>query len=293
MTAAPAPAAARLSPAAIGAWLGVAPFFIFSTLFLVLPLRLLIVGAFQDGTGAFTLANFAQLATPSIASAYVFSIEISAVSALLGAIFGTLISAAVVLGGLPLWMRSTVATFSGVASNFAGVPLAFAFVETIGRVGLVTALLRNGLDVDIYRYGFNLLSFWGLTVTYLYFQIPLMVLIITPAIEGLRREWREAAESLGAGAFDYWRRIAVPVLAPSFIGATLLLFANSFGAVATAYALSTGFPIITLQLFAQIRGDVLHNENLGYAIAVGMIALTALSNLGYIWLRSRADRWVK
>ena len=293
MTAAPAPAATRLSPAAIGAWLGVAPFFIFSALFLVLPLRLLVVGAFQDSTGAFTLENFRELATPSIASAYVFSIEISAVSGLLGAIFGTLISAAVVLGGLPPFLRSAVATFSGVASNFAGVPLAFAFVETIGRVGMVTAMLRNGLDVDIYRHGFNLLSFWGLTVTYLYFQIPLMVLIITPAIEGLRREWREAAESLGAGAFDYWRRIAVPVLAPSFIGAALLLFANSFGAVATAYALSTGFPIITLQLFAQIRGDVLHNENLGYAIAVGMIVLTALSNVGYIWLRSRADRWVK
>jgi putative spermidine/putrescine transport system permease protein len=284
---------ARPRMGTLAALVGVAPFFIFSVLFLVLPLRLLVAGAFEDANGAFTLANFGELFSPTIASAYLFSIEISAASAILGAVFGTIISAAVILGGLPTWMRSSVATFSGVASNFAGVPLAFAFVETIGRIGLVTTLLRNGLGVDIYRMGFNLLSSWGLTVTYLYFQIPLMVLIITPAIEGLRQEWREAAESLGASALDYWLRIAVPILLPSFIGATLLLFANSFGAVATAYALSTGFPIITLQLFAQIRGDVLHNENLGYAIAVGMIVLTAVSNVGYIWLRSRADRWVK
>ena len=283
----------KVSVGAIAAYFGVAPFFLFSLLFLILPLRLLIVGAFEDVDGGFTFANFRQLFSSAIWSSYLFSIEISATSAILGAIFGTLISAAVVLGGLPKGLRSVVATFSGVASNFAGVPLAFAFVETIGRIGLVTVLLRNGLNIDLYRMGFNLLSFWGLTATYLYFQIPLMVLIITPAIEGLRTEWREAAESLGAGPLLYWRMIAGPILMPSFIGATLLLFANSFGAVATAYALSTGFPIITLQLFAQIRGDVLHNENLGYAIAVGMIALTALSNLAYIWLRSRADRWVR
>jgi putative spermidine/putrescine transport system permease protein len=282
-----------ISIGAIAAWLGIAPFFLFSLLFLILPLRLLIVGAFEDASGNFTLANIEQLFSSSIWTSYLFSIEISATSAILGAIFGTLISAAVVLGDMPKTLRSVVATFSGVASNFAGVPLAFAFVETIGRIGLVTVILRNGLNVDLYRMGFNLLSFWGLTATYLYFQIPLMILIITPAIEGLRTEWREAAESLGAGPFRYWSMIAGPILMPSFIGATLLLFANSFGAVATAYALSTGFPIITLQLFAQIRGDVLHNENLGYAIAVGMIALTALSNIAYIWLRSRADRWIR
>jgi putative spermidine/putrescine transport system permease protein len=283
----------KVSIGVVAAWFGVAPFFIFSLLFLVLPLRLLIVGAFEDAAGGVTLENFRALFTSAIWSSYLFSIELSATSAILGAVFGSLISAAVILGGLPRRLRSIVTTFSGVASNFAGVPLAFAFVETLGRVGLVTVLLRNGLNVDIYRMGFNLLSFWGLTATYLYFQIPLMVLIITPAIEGLRTEWREAAESLGASPFVYWRMIAGPILMPSLIGATLLLFANSFGAVATAYALSTGFPIITLQLFAQIRGDVLHNENLGYAIAVGMIVLTALSNVVYIWLRSRADRWIR
>jgi len=241
-----------------------------------------------------TLVNFAELFTPSIRAAYLISLEVSAASAVLGAIFGLLVAYAAVGGGLPIWLRSAVATFSGVASNFAGVPLAFAFLATLGRAGLVTALLRNELDVDIYRAGFNLLSFWGLTLTYLYFQIPLMVLIITPAVEGLRREWREAAESLGAGAFDYWRRVAFPVLWPSLVGATLLLFANAFGAVATAYALTgSSLNIVTILLYAQIRGDVLHNENLGYAIALGMIALTALSNIGYIWLRARADRWVK
>ena len=90
------------------------------------------------------------------------------------------------------------------------------------------------LGFDLYAHGFNLLTFWGLTVTYLYFQIPLMVLVVAPAIDGLRREWAEAAETLGASAFQYWRLIALPILWPSALGATLLLFANAFGAIATA-----------------------------------------------------------
>jgi putative spermidine/putrescine transport system permease protein len=198
-----------------------------------------------------------------------------------------------VSGHLPRWVRPTLMTFSGVASNFAGVPLAFAFLATVGRVGLVTILLGN-VGFNLYSTGFNLLSFWGLVLTYLYFQIPLMILIIAPALDGLKREWREASSILGANAWQYWRYVAIPVLWPSLLGSALLLFANSFGAVATAYAL-TGpqLNIATILLFAQIRGDALHNENLGYALALGMIVVTGVSNGMFIWLRSRSEKWLR
>ena len=198
------------------------------------------------------------------------------------------------LGGLPAWIRPTLMTFSGVASNFAGVPLAFAFLATLGRTGLVTALLLKYLDFNIYSTGFNLLSFSGLTLTYLYFQIPLMVLMLTPALDGLKREWREASEILGATTWQYWRLVALPLLWPSLLGATLLLFANAFGAIATAYALTgSSLNIVTILLYAQIRGDVLHDPNLGYALALGMILITGLSNGVYIWLRQRSERWLR
>jgi len=187
-------------------------------------------------------------------------------------------------------VRPTLTTFSGVASNFAGVPLAFAFMATLGRLGLVTVLLRQ-LGLDLYARGFNILTFWGLTVTYLYFQIPLMVLVVTPAIDGLKREWAEAAQTLGASALQYWRLIALPILMPSALGAAALLFANAFGAIATAYALTgSSFNIAPILLYAQIRGDVLHDPNLGYAMAVGMLAITGLANLAYLALRSRSER---
>jgi putative spermidine/putrescine transport system permease protein len=277
------------------AWLGVSPFFIFAILFLILPTLFLIIGAFQDVDGNFTLANIAELVIdPSIRSAYWISIKISSASAVLGAAAGFALAFAVVLGKLPAWIRPTLMTFSGVASNFAGLPLAFAFLATLGRVGLLTVMLRDYVGFNLYSTGFNLLSFWGLTLTYLYFQIPLMVLIITPALDGLKREWREAAEILGASRGQYWRHVAFPVLWPSILGTTLLLFANSFGAIATAYALTgSAFNIITIKLYAQIQGDVLHNQNLGYALAVGMIIITGVSNGFYIWLRSRSERWLR
>jgi putative spermidine/putrescine transport system permease protein len=274
-------------------WLGVAPFFIFAVMFLILPTAYLMLGAFQNDEGSFTFQNIAALAQPSIVAAYWISIKISLASAILGALIGLAIAVAIVRGGLPNWVRSATLTFSGVASNFAGVPLAFAFLATLGRLGLVTVLLR-AIGLDPYQAGFNVLSFWGLTLTYLYFQIPLMVVIITPAIDGLKKEWGEAAATLGATQWQYWRMVVIPVIWPSFLGTVILLFANAFGAIATAYALTgSSLNIVPILLYAQIRGDVLHNPHLGYAIAFGMIFITGLANVFYIWFRTRSERWLK
>jgi putative spermidine/putrescine transport system permease protein len=275
-------------------WLGIAPFMIFAAMFLIIPTLYLVAGAFLTPDGDLTLKNIADLFTPTILSAYWISIKVSVASALGGALIGFFLAWAIVLGGLPTWVRSGLLTFSGVASNFAGVPLAFAFLATLGRTGLVTVLMRDWFGFNLYSTGFNLLSFLGLTLTYMYFQIPLMVLILTPALDGMKKEWKEAASILGATNGQYWRMVAFPILWPSLMGTTLLLFANAFGAIATAYALTgSSLNIVPILLYAQIRGDVLHNANLGYALALGMIVITGLSNLLYILLRMRAERWQK
>jgi putative spermidine/putrescine transport system permease protein len=275
-------------------WVGIVPFFVFALMFLILPTGLLAIGGLQDAQGHFTLRNLLDLFQPNIVSSYLISVKVSAASAIGGALAGFALAYAAIAGGLPTWVRPTLMTFSGVASNFAGVPLAFAFLATLGRAGLVTALLINLFGFNIYSTGFNLLSFAGLTLTYMYFQIPLMVLIIAPAIDGLKREWREASANLGASTWEYWRYIALPILWPPLLGSTLLLFANAFGAVATAYALTgSSLNIVTIVLYAQIRGDVLHNQNLGYALALGMIFMTGMSNAAYIWLRGRSERWLR
>jgi putative spermidine/putrescine transport system permease protein len=276
------------------AWLGVMPFLLFALLFLVLPTMQIIVGSFRNAAGEFTLDNIANLFQPSIMAAYWISIRISVASALLGCLVGFLMAWAMVLGGLPGWLRSPLLTFSGVASNFAGIPLAFAFLATFGRLGLVTLILRDWFGINIYAMGFNILSFGGLTLTYLFFQIPLTILIMTPALDGMRREWREAASILGASPFQYWRMVALPILWPSLLGTFALLFANAFGAVATAYALTgSSLSIVPILLFAQIRGDVLQDPHLGYALAFGMIVITGIANFIYIWLRARSERWMK
>jgi len=276
-------------------WLGVVPFFLFAVLFLILPSMRLFVGSFTNNEGGFTFANILQLfQQKNILDAYWLSIRISAVTAIGGGIFGFLLAYAVTIGGLPLPLRSVLITFSGVASNFAGVPLAFAFVATLGRTGIITAILKNVFHINIYQSGFNLYSFVGLSLTYMYFQFPLMVLIMAPALDGLKREWREAAENLGATTVQYWTQVAMPILLPSILGAMILLFGNAFGAYATAYALTGGsLPIVTIQIGAQIRGDVLHNPGLGYAMAMGMVFIMAISLALYSWLQRVSERWLR
>jgi len=276
-------------------WLGVVPFFLFATLFLIWPSLKLFVGSFTNNNGQFTLDNALQVFTePSILNAYWLSIKISAVTAIGGGVIGFLLAYSVTVGGLPRVLRPILITFSGVASNFAGVPLAFAFVATLGRTGFITALLKNYFNVNIYDVGFNLYGFIGLSLTYMYFQFPLMLLIMAPALDGLKPEWREAAENLGASSGQYWRRVGLPILLPSILGTMILLFGNAFGAYATAYALTGGaLPIITIQIGAQIRGDVLHNPGLGYAMAMGMVFIMAVSLAGYTLLQSRTERWLR
>jgi putative spermidine/putrescine transport system permease protein len=264
----------------------------FAVAFLLWPAATLVVGSFQDATGRFTLANVASLTQPIILEAYWLSIRVSLVTAIGGAVFGFLLAYSVTLGGLPPFVRSALLSFSGVAANFAGVPLALAFMATLGRTGLATVLLKSLFGVSLYDQGFNLYSFWGLSLTYMYFQFPLMVLIMAPALDGLRREWREASENLGATSGQYWRFVALPILMPSILGTTLLLFGNAFGAQATAFALTGGtLNLTTILIGQQITGDVLHNPNLGYALAFGMVVVMAVTIALYSWLQRWSERW--
>ncbi len=272
-------------------FLGVTPFLLFALLFLVLPTSYLVVGSFQNTAGQLTLDNFAHLTRPYTANAYRASIEISLVTAIAGGVLGFVLAYAVIAGGLPGPIRSAIMTFSGVASNFAGIPLALAFVFTIGPLGFITTVLVS-LGFSPYAGGFTILSKLGLEIVYLYFQLPLMVLIIAPAIDGLKKEWREASENLGATSAQYWRHVALPILMPSLLGSVILLFGNAFGAQATAFGLTGGFiPLVPIVIGNQLSGDALGDKNLGYALAIGMVAIMAVTLLAYSFLSRRAERW--
>jgi putative spermidine/putrescine transport system permease protein len=277
------------------AWLGVMPFFLFAFMFLLYPSSTIAVGSFQNSnTHAFTFQNFVHLLqNPNLLNAYWISIQISLITSLGGGIFGFLLAYSAIRGGLPRFMRTSLMTFCGVASNFAGVPLAFAFIALLSPAGVLTGWLRD-LGYNPYFHGFQLYTFWGLSIVYMYFQFPLMVLVIAPAIDGLRKEWLEASENLGASSFQYWRYVAFPILLPSILGTMILLFGNSFGAFATAQALTGGsINLVTIVIGAQLRGDVLGDAGLGYALALGMVVVMAIAITGYTVLQRQTERWLR
>ena len=277
-------------------WVGLVPFFLFVLFFLIFPSLNIFIRSFQSmETGSFTLENITTiLSRYDLLSAYKTSLSISLITALGGAIFGFLLAYAVCLGGLPPVLRTFLVTFSGVASNFAGVPLAFAFIATIGINGMITRWIQGITGVDLREAGFSIYNIWGLSIVYMYFQFPLMVLIMAPALDGLRREWREACENLGATNGQYWRFVAFPILLPTLLGTAILLFGNAFGAYATAYAFSGSFiNLVTILIGAQMQGDVLYNPNLGYALALGMVLIMALCMVGYSIMQRRAARWIR
>ena len=274
------------------AWVATLPFFAYTIAFLFVPAGAVMLGAFQDKHDHATFSNIRLLFHHPYVDAYWGSIRISLITAIIGAIFGMFVAYAAIREGTPRWIRSALTTFSGVAANFGGIPLAFAFIATLGPLGIVTVWLRNA-GWDPTSHGFQLFSERGVELAYLYFQFPLMILVIAPAIDGLKREWREAASNLGAKGWQFWRYVGIPVLMPSFLGAFILLFGNAFAAYATAYSINQGQNIVPILIGAYYTGNVLDNPHLAQALAFGMFVVLALMMLIYIPLQRRSARWAK
>lgn len=273
-------------------WLVVLPFFAYVIAFLFVPAASVMIGAFQDKANHATFSNIRLLFHHPYVDAYWGSIRISLVTAVAGSVFGLLIAYAAIRDGTPRWIRSGLTTFSGVAANFGGIPLAFAFIATLGPLGVVTQWFRSsGYDIGARWPHFQLFSERGIEVAYMYFQLPLMILVIAPALDGLKREWREAASNLGARGWQFWRYVGIPVLMPSFLGAFILLFGNSFAAYATAYSINQGQNIVPVLIGDYYTGNVLNNPHLAQALAFGMFVVLAGMMLIYIPLQRRSQRW--
>ena len=279
-----------------GNYLALIPFHAYVGIFLILPTVIVAFGALTTAGGQFTLENVSRLFTDQVyVDAFVRSIQLAIGTAIGGAIIGGMLAWAVVRGDPNGLLRQLVIAASGVLAQFGGVMLAFAFLATFGFNGLVTILFKDVLHIDILSDASWLYSLTGLAVVYTYFQIPLMLIIFLPSLDGMRQEWYDASASLGGGSWSFWRHVGGPILAPAFLGALLLLFTNAFSAYATAAALiSQGAPLVTLQIGASMESEVvLGQENAGKALALGMIVLVSLVMLVYALIQRRASRWVR
>jgi putative spermidine/putrescine transport system permease protein len=274
-------------------WLGAVPFMAYVGLFLLLPTAIAVGGSFF-GPGGLTLSNLTAMNKSYIVAAFVHSVVLSAASAVLGAVLGAVLAYAVATGNPNGVLRRLVTSACGVLAQFGGVTLAFAFLATIGLAGFITLWLQQR-GINIYANGIWLYELSGLVLVYTYFQIPLMVLVFLPALDGIRPQWREATESLGGGTWHYWRYVAGPLLAPAFFGGMLLLFANAFSAYATAAALiSQGSIIASLLIANTLTSEVgLAQPGLASALALVMVVIVAVVMVLYTQLQRRTSKWLQ
>ncbi len=283
-------------------WLGVVPFGVYIALGLIAPAIAIAIASFQSSSGGFvktssgfTWSNINTALHGTYLLGLKTSILLSIATSIFPGIFGLLIAYAIFTAKRGNLLRQIVITASGVFANFGGVPLAFLFIATLSTTGIVTGWIKAIFGVDIWDHGFTLYNATGVFFVYMYFQIPLMVLVILPALEGLRPAWREAAQNMGAGTWQYWRYVGGPVLFPSFLGCLLLLFGSAFSAYATAEALSGGTIALTpIQIGALLNGNVLAGqENLGYALGLIMVVIIAIVMIVYTVVQRRAARWLR
>jgi putative spermidine/putrescine transport system permease protein len=274
---------------------GIVPFAAYIILGLFIPLIAVLIGAFQNSsTGAWTFSNIDIAAHGAYLKGFENSLELSLIASIIPGIFGLLIAYAIFTAKRGKVLRQMVITASGVFANFGGVPLAFLFIASLASTALVTGWLNN-IGLNIYNDGFTLFDLAGVAVVYMYFQIPLMVLIILPALEGLRPAWREAAENLGARSWSYWRHVGGPVLMPSFLSCLMLLFGSALSAYATAEALTGGtIALVPIQIGTLLNGNVVAGQgNVGKALSLGLVLIIGVLMAAYVMLQRRAAKWLR
>ena len=268
------------------------PFVAFIGLFLVYPTFIVFVKALTPD-GAFGISAMTRALSGTYLTGFLNSAKLSISSAVIGGVIGLALALAVRGMTRPRWLHTTLDSWSAVASQLGGVPLAFAFIATIGTQGLLTKLLLQ-IGLEPANFGLTVNGFWGLVFVYLYFQIPLMFLVVAPAVQGLRQTWREAALILGASPLRYWRSIGIPLLLPVTLGGIVLLFVNAFTAYSTAAVLNASIDIVPLQIRFLLQGNVITGEeDLANAIVTWVIILLLLSLLAMTLLQRRTIRWTR
>jgi putative spermidine/putrescine transport system permease protein len=288
-------------------WTGLVPFFVYVFVFFLLPIGVILFTAFRKTEHVrdpvtqqfvqkhvYTGGNISGSFKGIYRTSMVNSVELSLFTAVLGAVVGLLLAYAIVTSRNSA-LRQIVTAAAAVLANFGGVPLAFLFLATVGFPAGALTVLLGGVHISLQNdLHFQLTSVKGIGLVYLYFLIPLMVLVMTPALEGLKPQWAEAAENLGANRWHYWRHIAGPVLLPSFLGSVLLLFCSAFSAYATAFALvGSSFPLIPTQIESVLAGNVLSGqENLGAALALDMVVIVLPLTIIYQLLQRRTSKWL-
>jgi putative spermidine/putrescine transport system permease protein len=217
------------------------------------------------------------------------SLLLAVTSSFLGAVLGTAIGYALTRTRHTR-LRGPLIGLASLSANAGGISLGFAFITILGSAGMITILLRQ-FGIDLMSF-FSIYSVIGLIVVYLYFQVPLMIVLMLPAFAALKDDWSEASASLGGSGRDFWRRVGIPVLMPSVIAGTVLLFASSMGAYATAQALiGSRINLMTIQISILRRGEILYQPAQADAMATVLLAIVALSVLAYHIMQRSAQRW--
>ena len=270
-----------------GKWLALlclVPFAVFFIVFQIAPLVWVLIHSVQSEDSGWGLDNFTRIFSSKFyLQAIQHSLEISFWSSLFGIVIALLGSYS--LRKVDSRLRNFVNAFANMTSNFSGVPLAFAFIILLGFNGSITIMLKQAGIIE----DFNLYSKTGLIILYTYFQIPLGVLLLYPAFDALREDWRESASLLGANSWQFWRFIGLPVLTPALLGTFVILLANALGAYATVYALTTGnFNVLPIRIAAMVSGDISLDPNMASALAVILVGLMTLVTLVHQWLLKRS-----
>ena len=228
------------------------PYLIFLIIFVVVPLVLIFLYAFQDADGNFTLSNFAKfISSPEAANTFVYSIGVAIVTTVLCILLGYpaayILSNSelcrskvmVVLFILPMWINILVRTLATVALfDFMRLPL--------GEGALIFGMVYNFL--------------------------PFMIYPIYNVMQKMDHSYIEAAQDLGANPMTVFKKVVVPLSMPGVISGVMMVFMPTISTFAIAELLTMN----NIKLFGTTIQENINNGMWNYGAALSLIMLVII-----------------
>ncbi len=266
-------------------WLLFVPFTLFIVVFAIIPAFGMFVSSIISVNGL-TFQYYESTFTGQYLHSFITTTALSLYSSLFSMAWGMVITWSLVRTKNN-WIQHTVTALSSTMANFAGLPLAVAFMTTLGMSGLLTELLKS-VNINLIAWGWNLASFSGLMVVYTSFLVPLCIILLLPALSSLKAEWEEASATLGAPFRTYVWRVVGPMMLPSLVGTFALLFANAFSTYVTAFVVAGGsVNLIPLIIGYMINGNVSLDVSLGDSLAIEEMVVLGLAVVLFLSMQKK------
>ncbi len=242
----------------------------FFLIFIAYPLSLVLYRSFYNQqTQTLTLEYFTRFFTRkyftnTIINSFKVTFSATIVSSILGLTIAYITRSSKIKGSK--WLNILIVV-SYLSPPFIG---AYAWIQLLGRNGLITKYINAWFGMNFE----GIYGFIGIVLVFSLQSFPLVYMYVAGALKNLDNSLNEAAESLGSSTLQRISMVIMPLIVPTLLASSLLVFMRVFSDFGTPMLIGEGYRTFPVVLYSQFMGEVAQDDNFAAALCIIIMIIT-------------------